>query len=300
MNFFFCQFMVLYGLSIYKKIKKEFPDKQIVFIPGKSMGDIFVYCCFKDYMFDSLNVNEDETILICAYSSKNACNAVQISNIHPIPMSSLAALSMAYNYYGAEKLDMVNAYTWCLFDYGNIQNENIEPHPPSLPECKDKILKQLSDIGCVPGKTVVLSPYEQSFAAFGECTPVSLFWEELAKALKKEGYSVCTNCKGDEKEPPVAGTNSIFPRLNECHDFLALAGASVILRSGFADFTSMSSAAIVVLYPSEQYWQSFKIWSNESFPNHHEIIYNGSVEDKAYRRELINEIIKRVKYEKSN
>lgn len=300
MNFFFCQLMILFGFQIYKKIRKEFPDKHLFFVPSKSVGDVLFYCYFKDYMFDYFGSDESKTILIWANENSNACKTFQISNVYPISMPKLAALQMAYNYYGTEKMDLVNAYSWCLFDYGNIQNKNIRPHHQALPDCREKLLSQLSDIDCVPGRTVVLSPYEQTLSAYQECVPELSFWSELAEALKNEGFSVCTNCRGDEKEPPISGTKQIFPRLNECEELVTLAGAAVILRSGFADFAAMSPVSLIILYPSARFWNYFKLWSAEDVSNHHDIIYKGSIEDTEYRRELINEIIKLVNHEKLN
>lgn len=292
MNFFFCQGMILYGMRIYKKIKKEFPDKKLIFIPSKSIGDVLFYCYFKDYMYDFIASNENDTILIWENDLSNVCKAFQISNVYHIPILKLAALQMAHHYYGTSKMDLSSVFAWCVFDYGNIKNKNIRPHLPELPDCKEKLLGQLSDIGCVSGQTVVLSPYEQTLTAYNECIPTMLFWSELAEALQKEGFCVSTNCRGDEKEPPIPGTSHIFPRLDECEELVTLAGAAVILRSGFADFTAMSSATMVVLYPSTQYWNYFKLWGTENFPNHNEIIYKGEFDDMEYRRELINEIIK--------
>ena len=298
LNFFFCQLMILFGLSVYKKIKKEFPDKRLLFIPSKSVGDVMFYCYFKDYMYDYIDSNESETILIWADGIVNACKTFQIPNVYPISMPKLAALQMAYHYYGIEKMNMVNAYPWCLFDLVNIQNKNIRPHPPALPDCREKLLSQLSDIDCVPGRTVVLSPYEQTLTSYRENIPEPSFWSELAEALKNEGFSVCTNCRGDEKEPAIPGTKRIFPKLNECSELVTLAGASVMIRSGFADFTVLSPAPLVILYPSSQYWNYFKVWGTDEFSDHHEIIYKGTIDEPEYRRELINEIIKMVKHEK--
>lgn len=300
MNFFFCQFMILYGSRVYKRIKKEFPDKQLIFIASKDAGDVVFYSYFKDYMFQLLKKNESDTILVCTNSNVNSYKALNISNIYPIPMPEVAALSMAYHYYGSEKMDLVNAYSWCLFDYGNIQNKDIKPQHPKFSVNKENLLSALSDIGCIPGKTVILAPYEQQITVEHELVPVWQFWSELAEALKNEGFNVCTNCRGDQSEPPIDGTKHIFPRFGDCEELISLAGYSIILRSGFADFTAMTDGTVIVLYPSARFWNKYRIWNSCDISNHHEIIYQGSIEDEAYRKKLIDEIVRKVQYEKIN
>lgn len=297
MNFFFCQVMVRYGIHIYKKVEAEFPDKQLFLIPTKDAGDFVHFSYFKNYMLDHLHIKEDKMMLICAESSMPSCRALNLSAVYPMPMSKLSALSMAYHYYGREKMKLTNAYVMCLFDYGNMQNESIKPCLPKFAFKRENVLLALSDIGCAAGKTVVLAPYEQAITAEKEQIPVSVFWEELAEGLKSEGFDVCTNCAGPPKEPPVRGTKRIFPLLQECEGLVETAGTAIVLRSGFADFAAMTQGKFIVLYPSKNYMDRYKLWNSRDLKSHYDIVYEGAIETKEYRKELIEKIIGMVKHE---
>ncbi len=299
MNFFFCQVMVLYGLRSYRQLKKKFPDKQLLLIPSGSAGDFVLYSYYRHYLLRDLNKEEKETVLICAECNRASCQANGLVNAHFLPMSQIAALSMAFHYYGSNQIQITDAYRWCLFDYGNIQNPEVVPIVTKFDGDMSHLVANLEKIGCQKGNTVILSPYEQSITASGEQKPVRDFWLELAQMLKNQGLCVCTNCKGDAKEPPIEGTASIYPALNECEALVDIAGGAVILRSGFADFTAMSKGTTIVLYPSDVFYLKHKLWNDGSFNNHYELIYQGRMKEQTDRKKMIAEIVEKLKNEKN-
>lgn len=262
-------------------------------MPANSAGDILLYSYFKKYMLQNIGKSEAETMLLCSDYDKRACQACGISEMHCLPMPQIAAMSMALHYYGAERINMTNVHVWCLFDYGNIQNPDITPMRPDFIGRREQVTNALLEIGCEPGRTIVLAPYEQSVTANHLKKPVPEFWEELAERLKALGFCVCTNCKGDEKEPPIKGTNSIFPALGECEELVNTAGGSVMMRSGFADFTAMSDGFTAVLYPTENFYYKFKIWIAEKYSNHYEFIYQDDMSDSSYRKEMTDRIVEK-------
>lgn len=301
MNFFFSQAMVLYGKILYKKIKKSFPGKQLLLITSKSAGDCVFYGSFKKYLLDYIDKTDSETVLICTAENVRLYKAMNIPNIYPIPMYKLVAIAMAYKYYGREEIDMINAYSICVFDYGYGQNNILKPERPDFVCDEDKIPLILTNIGCTPGRTVILAPYEKTISAEKTAKiPVKIFWEELANALLERGFDVCTNCAGGDAEPPVLGTKRIFPDIGECDALVQSAGAAVVLRSGFADFAAMTGGNLTVLYPSRDFWKKFRLWNTEDFDNHFEIIYENGIEDAKYRKNLIEKIIKQVEYAKTD
>lgn len=298
MNFFFCQCMILYGKHAYQKVRKKFPDKQLLLLPIRNAGDILFHSYFRSYLLDYLQKKEEETLLLCAENTRKACEACGLKEIYLLPMPKISAISMAYHFYGQEQIDMIDAYKWCIFDYENIQKPAVKAKRPNFSGNPEQVAKALEQIHCTAGNTIVLSPYEKTLTVEKLPKPVPEFWTELAEALQKKGFCVCTNCKGDETEPSVPGTKSIFPALGECETLVNLAGGAVVLRSGFADFIRMTTAKTVVLYPSEVFLQKFRLW-NQPVLNHYEILYQ-DMKNQAYRKRLIADIVEKLSHEKIN
>ena len=300
MNFFFCQAMVIYGMNCYRKVKKQNPDKHLMLMPANSAGDILVYSYFKKYMLQRLNKSEEETLLLCSEYNKRPSMACGIKNACFLPMPQIAAISMALNYYGTDRMELTDTHKWCIFDYGNIQNPDIVPVRPAFACNPEKTAETLNKIGCVPGKTIVLSPYEQTLTLHKLPKPVPEFWTELSQAFKERGFCVCTNCRGDEKEPAVKGTEAVFPAFGECEELVSVAGGAVIIRSGFADFTAMTRGAVVVLYPDKDFFGNFRIWLTEKYGNHYEFIYENDLGDAVYRKKVIDSIVEKISDEKTD
>ena len=297
-NFFFCQAMILYGAQIYKGLKKKFPEKKLCLFPTNSMGDAVVYGRFENYFLQYIGKREDETVLVCSDYLAGSLQTVGIKDIYPLSIRKIAPLVMANHFYGEDKIDLSAITGALIFDYESILDKSLKPCLLRFEFDSDKIQQDLLDAGCTPGRTVVLSPYENSMSQWGEQIPISEFWVELSEALKAAGFDVCTNCAGGEKEPPVEGTAKVYPKLSEAQEFIAQAGAAVVIRSGFTDYAAMTDGALITLYSSESYWKLFKLSGDKAIHGHHEIIYKGSVDDDGYRKTLISQIVGFIKDEK--
>ena len=92
------------------------------------------------------------------------------------------------------------------------------------------------------GKTVLLCPYSVSMQSIA----VS-FWEELAKVLISNGYSVVTNVK-DASEKPIKGTIGINISIKDIVPFLNKCGNLIGVRSGLMEVTESASINRVILY----------------------------------------------------
>ena len=264
MNFFFCQAMIALGVRIYKKIKVSYPEKQFILISANSAGDVVQYGYFKDYLLEYIGRSENETVLLCSHNAARAVSAIGVADYDELSAFQIAAISMACHYYGREKLDVVQSFDILLFDYGMAGEGKAVPKQLKLSFDQEKIVKDLEMAGVekeMLGHTVILSPYERSLSCSGKKVPDISFWEELTTALKSAGYNVCTNCSGGESEPPIAGTNRVFPSFGECAEMIAQAGAAIVLRSGFADFAALTCGTLVVLFPTEQFWNEFRLWN---------------------------------------
>ena len=298
-NFFFCQAMILRGLSVYKKIRREHPDKKLVLFPTNSAGDVALFGRFSQYLYNNILEKEEGALLICSEYLTKPMRSIGITNIYPINGNDVAALSMMNHFYGEERTGISPAYAFEIGDFANIQ---IKPNHLRFDNHPERVSCELKNAKCLAGNTVVLSPYENSVSDWGE-KPLSMdFWSKLASALKSEGFDVCTNCAGGEKEPPVPGTERVFPSYGDSMELVSQAGAAVAIRSGFVDFISMTPGTLVTLYPSINFWKKNSLCQNQSdkFINHMEIVYDCDDQSAEYIQGLISRIVGFIKNAEAN
>lgn len=114
---------------------------------------------------------------------------------------------------------------------------------PSYPEGQDVEIDNLfKKYGLEKGRTVVIAPYSTCLGNLGES-----FWMPIVSDLKRKGYSVCTNCNGDQK--PLLGTEGVFIEFKYILNFINAAGYFVGIRSGLCDVVSSCNAKMIVLHP---------------------------------------------------
>ena len=194
------------GRLITKSMKKSFPGKTILLMPSRSAGDMY----FLKYSFEDMlkKAGIKDYLLIVdratCYKSALSCG---FENVYPVGMIKQKALLMYQATEKRKKTGIINCYPWCMFDLNRAKNltpKKIIAHS----ECQKKLQEEY---GLIPGKSVILSPYENSISEKGLPTLPEAFWAEIAHMLKKDGYSVFTNSNGSESEPVISGTNRIFP-----------------------------------------------------------------------------------------
>ena len=95
----------------------------------------------------------------------------------------------------------------------------------------------------LPGRTVILAPYANSFNE--ELTKD--WWEALVDELIARGFKVFTNSSGD-KEPVIAGTERVFLSYEDMFKVLGVAGYLVGMRSGLFDLMNEAACTKVVIY----------------------------------------------------
>lgn len=291
-NFFFCQMMIFWGGVLAKRLKREYLQKRLLLFPSGSMGDSIFFAAFKEYMLECLQVSGEDTLLLCSTYLEKPLAACGITDTLPLKGPEIAALSMACRFYGEAKTHIMPVTAFFLFDYECVKDKNITPHQISFKYDISAIRQELENAQCRAGRTVVLSPYENSIKEIkDEKVPVFDFWVELADALKKAGFDVCTNCAGDDAEPPVPGTRRVFPRYADSEEFIAQAGYAIVLRSGFADLVTMTRGTLVTLYPSDIYLKHYHLWRDQGFDDHIELVCRDGAQDPIYRKQLISRIM---------
>lgn len=151
----------------------------------------------------------------------------------------------AWDLEGFRGLTMADFYRYGGFLF----SESVQRQNPEFDWDEAKLQALFSDHSLKPGKTVLLSPHSTGLEAF---RPPQSFWEEIANCLKTEGYTVCTNCAGDEA--PVAGTQAVFVPYSMVVPFLEKAGAFIGLRSGLCDIISTAHCKKIIIHLYQAKW----------------------------------------------
>ena len=142
----------------------------------------------------------------------------------------------------------------------------------------------------IPGKTAVLVPYANTIDLLSD-----QFWNYLADSLRKQGYTVCTNCNYPQ-EDKIQGTIPVFLPYSEMKKFAETAGVIVQLRSGLSDLICDCDCKNFVLYPVENFFRFgsaslYEYFSLErmGLPNHAtEIEFSRRNEFQVYQQILMN------------
>ena len=289
-NYFFRVLLIVLGRVIYNKICSEYPSKHIIVQPARSIGDGLHFGYFKSYLYNYLNIKEEDCILIIPDNTTMVYKALGIKHYVPLKMWQVVALNAFCSFYESSKHNSTNVGRWMFFDYQMSCNQKLKPdyHCISKSANIQEIKQSFSSIKCEIGRTVVLSPYEKSVTVQKEKRLDSDFWYKLAEELKRRGYNVCTNCKGDVDEPPIPGTCAFYPSLANAEKAIELAGTCVAVRSGFVDFIGNTAGTLIILYPSEGFLNAYKIPILTD--NHYEYVY-----DNLSDADLMEKVIGMVK-----
>ena len=136
-----------------------------------------------------------------------------------------------------KKFTFYECYECMVFgEATNFINQSMESHKANVTNyCKQN--------GIVKGKTVILAPYNKSIP---DISPV--FWETLARELRKLGYTVITNSSKTE-EQPVYQTQAVGIPLETINEIVEYAGYFIGVRSGLCDVISGCNAQKIVVSP---------------------------------------------------
>ena len=253
--------LAVMGCFIYKGLVRKYPGHMFFIDPACSAGDMI----FFRYMFDELlkqSGAEKYLLILDNGGVYRSASELGYDDLYPVSRMKLKAL-FVYYCFEADSLDNVmNVYPWMMFDYKSAAS--FSPRRLRIECDKSRIEKLFAENGLVRGKTVILSPYEQSISAMGLPKLSPLFWERLAKELASKGFCVCTNCAGNDDEPVIKGTVRIFPKFSEMESAAEYAGGMIAVRSGVADYISHADAVKVILYPDKDF---YNMWNLERVCN---------------------------------
>ena len=178
-------------------------------------------------------------------SISNMCIHVGFDNLkikvlhHDLPGTKVGVSDNMRNYNGANFMDLYSA--------GIFGELNSSFDKPVFEDCIEEMKDLFNEYKLKEGKTVLLAPWSNTLFNLPEW-----FWVDLSEKLKEKGYTVCTNCFGDEE--PIEGTEKIEIPYKKLKSFSEMAGYLVMIRSGFCEVVSSLDVHKIVLYQPNMFW----------------------------------------------
>ncbi len=252
------------GYRVYSAIKRIVENRPIIVCPYPGTGDAYLTGMYLE-KFADIKGYSDYRVIVPGNGFKRVLSLFGIdeSKVVVISVQDMNRLRNLVSYKGEEELGLNYIMYWglpyqqvCLFEgYKGLSfpeifkacafclPEDTKPSKMQQDISPEEAELQIKEMGLVPGKTVVIAPYANSFVKELE----DEWWEELAFELQGRGYFVVTNCNGKDEKPirdtkPVAFPyKSIIPLMDACGYFIGM-------RSGLCDIISTSKCKKVVIY----------------------------------------------------
>ena len=295
--------MIFCGKINIKKIIRQDPKRKLV-VSDRGVGDrVFMLAYLKkwaeyyhfekwailainskDSLYKSFLIEESRMIKITAkkYLQINLfCDSIFGRRFRKSHSEVLMANPFSY-FNGAWLLDNP-----CIFDFASLTKavyhipQDTEPSECVGCEAED-LLRRLDEQGITElEKCIVINPYAVSCSQ----TPIS-FFQKIADALVKEGFSVLCSAVGEQMS--LDGTIRVDLRLDEMFTLCNTYGMLIGARSGFMDMMAFTEADIICISNEDyEYADLFcleKCWPQN--PKIHTIYYNDSGED-----EIVSQIV---------
>ena len=264
LNILFNVFLVLLGRCLMQIIDSgNKQDSQYVLMSTKNIGDLPLLYRNLDELKNENNFS-DVTIIADKMFIK-PLQALEINNFKIVPFWVIMALDKIVQLYPDKYSNIIMSQPWYFFFFFFINTNALFRSLPN--HISIETIQKLFVRPEMHGKSVILSPYEQTASIYGlELLPLD-FWNKLALRLKQKGFFVFTNCNG-KTEKPIGGTIVFFPKMGELAGAVEYAGYCVSMRSGFADWISSANLKReVLLYPTRRYFEYYSIkmlWGKDS------------------------------------
>lgn len=268
------------GFRVYTQIRNKYGDDiKIVSCTPLGTGDYYIHGMFFDEWCKKNNVTDYVTIY-GGNAEKKVLDLFPYINDKRVKLAwaddSYSSLVHFLVFLGADQPDVEIFHhiakfgtfgytenlwmTWFLMGYKNLsQTDFYQYYGYGLPDTVKMVLPEFSDDEdrinrifeknhLIPGKTVLIAPYS---TGLGSITPD--FWDTIVKELDYYGYTVCTNCFGDER--PLEGTTPLSLSYKDSVPFLNKAGVFMGIRSGLCDIISSSTCKKIIIHTKyAQHW----------------------------------------------
>ena len=271
-------FSLLHGYRMYKKLKKKYPESNILVCPGRS-GDTYVAGAFLSEYLIKEQI-ENYVLTVIGGASESVAKLFDIKQIEKITLHDTTSLINLRRLIGADRFDLkilhftmghspvsvmnglisnpritlADVYKYAVY----MLEEDSLPEKPIKKENKETVKTLFSNLDLIPKKTVILSPYANSYSDDN----LSVMWETMAEMLISAGYTVCTNSVG-KSEPPIKNTTPIFFSIEDSISIMEYAGYYIGLRSGLSDIISSANTKKIIFYRNN--------WNLGSFKNFHSL-----------------------------
>ena len=249
------------GFSQYAGLVKKYGiDSRFYMSPG-GMGD--VYTCLLQYeKIIKNNGIKHNVFTVTRPASLKLCELFDVKNVELIPFLNRKQIVQLYMFLMSNKIKWtILGYPlalrtdirfrleglhgnsekdiWDYSIYHKLEGEKVTPHFDDKDDFCDRFF---AENGLQYSKCVLLVPYSVSLTPIPE-----EFWRLLVNYLKKEGYTVICNTKG-QGETAIQGTiaanipiDCLVPFANRC-------GCMIGVRSGFMDVVETARIKRVVFY----------------------------------------------------
>ena len=184
---------------------------------------------------------EDTDCLVAFLRFMGDVSVHNLRILHYSPMimyTSILDMLAGYN-----DLDFMTMYLSVVFK-GVSWNDAVD-----FPAVEDTDVDEYFDEkGLIAGQTVVLFPHANTIQDIPE-----QYWEKLARRLREQGFTVCTNV--EPGYPPILGTCDVFVPYKHIKRFVEKAGYIVGIRSGIFDIIADTDCKKFILYPTPNYFK---------------------------------------------
>ena len=241
------------GDKAYRSLRDKYPDEKVLLSPWAASGDIYL---------DALYLNEyvkREKIsnYIVVVSTKGAQKVAALFDLATVLITeeeAFAILALA-RAVGFDELNVWNINV-------NVRTQRVGKLTKYIDfntfhqrlafgagrrECVPRGMRQetadkyFEEYGLIKGKTVLISPYSGTLGGISKTA-----CEDMVRALKENGYSICTNTGPGEE--PIDGTVGLLIPYSQVLDFVNKAGYFIGMRSGLCDVISSTDSRMVVVH----------------------------------------------------
>lgn len=266
---------IIPGFLLYRKfVKKYGSDVEILRTAWHGTGDYYICGMYLPEYIEQNRISNYIFLVSMTGSEKKVTELFDGYRDHVVEVRSVEALSRFSEFMQQKKplcksfecsdhlsfigeqlkgyrgLSLMDFYIWYGFGFQTTPATHI-PQFSKDPQWIDHIM---SENMLREGKTVLLSPFSTCSQEF---LPPDSFWEDIALYLQQCGYSVVTNCFGEEQA--VRGTRALSIPYTELVPFLDRAGGFIGIRSGLCDILSQSTCKKIVIHPEKSnFWPAGK------------------------------------------
>lgn len=281
-------------------LRKSFGSKRLI-LSQSGTGDVYFTCILLPGYLEDQGLQDYTFLTLSSSSCVKVAHLFGIKDVRTVSLPEASLLFKAWDLLGGDRLNMkpalnlgsrlpkkylprdpevrnapwrhwANCMRYQYFWYEKFSGLKF-PEWKDLPEWKARY----EEMGLQPGKTVVLSPYANSYNSM--LREKSRFWERLAEELHRRGYSAVTNCF--ENEAPVPGTVPFCVPYEELFCFLNYSGWLIAVKSGLCELaSSVESCRMLVIFEKGSGASSY-MWSLKRMglhPNGEDYSYDGDPE----------------------